>query len=44
MLNMFLISIKSRVFKFSPYKILLVILVFYNIVVCKNSLYFKIFL
>ena len=41
---MFLTPTKSRVFKFSPYKILKVILVFHNIIVCKNNFYFKNFL
>jgi len=41
---MFLILIKSGVFKFNPYKILIVILVLYNIKVCKNNPYFKNFL
>jgi len=37
---MFLVPIKSQVFKFSPYKILIP----YNLVVCKNSPYFENFL
>lgn len=40
-LNMFLVPTKSRVLKFSPYKILMVILVLQNIVVCNNSPYFE---
>ena len=43
-LNMFLVSTKSWVFKFSPYEIFMVILVLPNILVCKNSPYFENFL
>jgi hypothetical protein len=38
---MFLVSTKSQIFKFSLYKILMVILVLHNIVACKNSPYFE---
>jgi len=41
---MFLIPTKSQVFKFSPYKILIVILVLHNLVVCQNSPNFENFL
>jgi len=38
---MFLVLTKSWDFKFTPYKILMVIVVLDNIIVCKNSPYFK---
>ena len=38
---MFLIPTKLRVFKFSSYKILMIILVLCNIEVYKNNPYFK---
>jgi len=38
---MFLVPTKSQIFKFSPFKILIVILVLNNIVICKNSPYFE---
>jgi len=41
---MFLVLTKSRVFRFSPNKILIVILVIENIIVSKNSPYFEIIL
>ena len=41
---MFLTPTKSRVFKFSPYKILIVILVLHNIKFCKNIPCFENFL
>jgi len=34
-------SEKISLFKFSPYKIVMVILILHNNVVCKNSLYFE---
>ena len=40
---MFLIPTKSQVFKFSPYKFLMVILVLRNIVVCKIVFILKTF-
>jgi len=40
-LNMCLAPIKSRVFKFSLYKILMVILVLQNIEICNNNPYFE---
>ena len=41
---MLLVSTKSQVFKFNLYKILMVILVLHNLVVCKNNPYFENFL
>ena len=40
---MFLVPTKSQDFKFNPYKILMIILVLENIVVCNNSPYFNFF-
>ena len=34
---MFLVPIKSQVFKFRPYKILMIILVLHNLVVCNRG-------